>query len=85
MTLVIPQQSRLSAKQRQALELIIGQRSATKALLLANGVSRPTLASLVRAGLVTVQPQVIKTGWKMIDVAKVRITAAGREALAADN
>jgi hypothetical protein len=85
MTLVIPLQPRLSTQQRQALQLVAGYRSATKALLLAHGVSRSLLASLVRAGFATIQPHVIKAGWKTIDVARVRITPAGQEALAADN
>jgi hypothetical protein len=85
MTLVIPRKPWLSTEQRQALRLVGGYHSATKALLLAHGVNCSLLESLVRAGFVTIQPQVIKAGRKMIDVARVRITPAGRDVLAADN
>jgi hypothetical protein len=38
------------------------------------------LADLVLAGLASVVPERMRAGSKMIEVAKVRITAAGREA-----
>jgi hypothetical protein len=85
MALVKPRTLSLSMERRQVLRLVADRRTTTKALLFAQGVSRPMLASLVRAGLVTIHPQVIKAGWKTIDVAKVRITPAGRDALAALN
>lgn len=85
MTLVILRKPCLSAEQRQALQLVAGYRSATKALLLAHGVTCSLLASLVRLGFVTIQPQVIKAGWKTIGVARVRITPAGQDAIAADS
>jgi hypothetical protein len=75
----------LSAEQRQALKLVANYRSATKALLLAHGVSRSMIANLVQAGLLKIEPQVIKAGWKTIDVARVRITPAGRDALTVDS
>jgi hypothetical protein len=43
--------------------------------------ARRTLARLVRAGLITIRREVINAGDKPIEVANVRITAAGRSAL----
>jgi hypothetical protein len=39
------------------------------------------LASLVRTGFATAQRQIVKPGGKTIEVVRIRITEAGREAL----
>jgi hypothetical protein len=49
--------------------------------LLAHGVHIDVLAYLVRAGLVTAYRGPTNTGQRQIDVARMRITKAGRRAL----
>jgi hypothetical protein len=51
-------------------------------LMYGRGFNRQTLAGLVRAGFATVERDVDKTGDKAREVAKMRITQAGRDALA---
>jgi hypothetical protein len=75
----------LSAKQRHALAVIAATDpdGATQTLLTAHGFSIRTIAALVKRGLVTIEREKVRTGGKWIDAAKVRITDAGRDALAA--
>jgi hypothetical protein len=75
----------LSAKQRHALTVIAatGADGATQTLLTAHGFSIRTIAALAKRGLVTIAREKVRTGGKWIDAAKVRITDAGRDALAA--
>ena len=75
----------LSATQRHALAVIAATDpdGATQALLTAHGFSFRTIAALVKRGLVTIAREKLRTGGKWIDAAKVRITDAGRNALAA--
>jgi hypothetical protein len=74
---------RLSPKAHHAPKLLaVDQRSLTETLLLTYGFTRRMLADLVRAGLATVQRQTVKAGGTMIDVIRIRITEAGRDALA---
>ena len=72
---------RLSGEARRALQLLGGQRDATVALMLAHGFTEQMLVRLVRAGLVTIQHEVINAGVKPINVRRVTITDAGRRAL----
>ena len=74
----------LNARQRRALELLsdAGQQGCTGATLLAHGFSIDMLADLVRAGLATAHRKpLMSPGQRQIDVARVRITDAGRRAL----
>jgi len=75
----------LSAKQRHALAAIAatGSDGATQTLLTAHGLSIRTTAALAKRGLVTIARERVRTGGKWIDAARVRITGAGRDALAA--
>src|SRR5258708_27278194 len=75
----------LSAKQRHALAVIAATDpdGATQTLLTAHGFSIRTIAALVKRGLVTIAREKVRTDGKWIDAAKVRITDAGRDALAA--
>jgi hypothetical protein len=77
---------RLSAEQRRALGLLASDRRGANEDLLAlgHGFTRRMLAGLIRAGLATVQREVIKAGGNTIEVGRFKITAAGRDALAAD-
>ena len=75
----------LGVKQRHALAAIAatGSDGATQTLLTAHGFSIRTIAALVKRGLVTIAREKVRTGGMWIDAAKVRITDAGRDALAA--
>ena len=72
----------LTAKQRHALTVIAatGSDGATQTLSTAHDFSVRTIAPLVKP-VATVRERVRTSGW--IDAAKVRITDAGRDALAA--
>ena len=80
----------LSAKLRSSAQLhalaviaAAGSDGATQTLLTAHGLSLRTIAALVKRGLVTMAREKVRTGGKWIDAAKVRMTDAGRDALAA--
>jgi hypothetical protein len=53
-------------------------------LLLAHGFTVELLADLVRAGLATATTERVVAGGRAIEVARVRITPAGRKALAGE-
>jgi hypothetical protein len=73
-----PRKRYLGAEQRRALQLLAGTPfGATEATMSASGFARKTLASLIRAGLATVQHE--RAGGQI--VGRVRITEAGRRAL----
>jgi hypothetical protein len=69
---------------RRALELLAGcgPEGCTEAIMKAHGFTVPELVELVRAGLATATAQRVRAGGKAIEVATLRITAAGRRALA---
>jgi hypothetical protein len=75
----------LGIEQRQALAMLAtaGRKGATQPLLSANGFGANTIAGLVNKGLATLMPEKARADGKLIEVT-VRITAAGREALAAE-
>jgi hypothetical protein len=75
----------LTATQRHALAVIAatGSDGATQTLLTAHGFSIRTIAALVKRNLVAISRERVRTGGKWVDAAKVRITDAGRDALAA--
>jgi hypothetical protein len=58
---------------------------APQALLSAHGFDASLIAELVNHGLATLTAEKVRAGGKLIAVAKVRITAGGRDALAAKN
>ena len=74
---------RLSPERRRALELLAGSpHGATEELLMyGHGFSWRMLAGLIRAELATVQRRVIMAGDTPVEVGKVMITAAGRQAI----
>jgi hypothetical protein len=82
-----PIRRRLGPKQRRALALLAGSpHGATEELLIhGHGIRRRLLIGLVRAGLATVERRVIMAGDTPVEVGKVRITAAGRRVLAAED
>jgi hypothetical protein len=79
-----PQKRSLSPEQRRALELLAGDRHGVNAelLLYGHGLTRRTLAGLVRAGLVATRREVM-AGAKAVAVVRLRITTAGRSAIGA--
>jgi hypothetical protein len=71
------------ATRRHALELLAASRDgATEALMLAHGISVELMVELVRAGLATAKAERVVAGSRTFEVAWVRITEAGRRALA---
>ena len=70
---------------RRALELLAGcgPDGCTEALLLAHGFTTSQMVELVRAGLATATAERVVAGGLKLEVARVRITEAGRRALAA--
>jgi hypothetical protein len=73
----------LSEHQRRILELLneAGPRGYPQALMLARGFDIELLTSLVRDGFATVATETVGAGRRALEVANVRITDAGRQAL----
>ncbi len=71
----------LSADQRGALEMLAEWRCCTGTTLLAHGFNIDMLAGLVRDGLATARREPVKVDGRIIKVARVRITDAGRLSL----
>jgi hypothetical protein len=68
---------------RRALELLAGSRDGVaETILLAHGFTVDMLADLVRAGPVTAKIERMVVGGRPMEVVRVRITDAGRQALA---
>jgi hypothetical protein len=73
-----------TAKHRRVLALLASSADgSTEAMLLAHGFSIQLLVEVVRAGLAIASSERVRAGNREIEVARVRITAAGREALVA--
>jgi hypothetical protein len=68
----------------RALELLAdaGRDGVVDGLMIANGVTVEQMVALVRTGLATATAQRIRAGGKAMEVATLRITEAGRKALA---
>ncbi len=68
---------------RRALELLASCRDGcTEAIMLAHGFTIEQMVEMVRAGLATAQAERVVAGGRTLEVARVRITAEGRKALA---
>jgi hypothetical protein len=68
---------------RRALELLAASPDGvTDAILAAHGFTLEQMVDLVRRGLATATAERVTTGERSIEVARIRITAAGRKALA---
>jgi hypothetical protein len=73
----------VSAEQRQTLRLLAGSPDGnTESILLAHGFGIGTLRGLVRDGLATASRENARGGRQIIAVTRLRITDAGRRALA---
>ena len=77
----------LSAEQRLAFTMLAGagRDGETQALLSVHGFDASLIAGLVNHGLATITAERVRADRKLLAVPKVRITAAGRGALAGDN
>jgi hypothetical protein len=81
----MPQPRRRGPKpdRRCALELLAScPDGCTEALMLARGFTTRQMVELVRAGLATATAERVVAGGLKLEVARVRITEAGRRALA---
>jgi len=78
---VRPRKGRVNPQQRRALQLLAcSPFGAPEMIMLTHGVTRRTLAGLVRAGLATTaQRETVKTDGQ--SVGRVRITEAGRRVI----
>jgi hypothetical protein len=71
------------ATRRRALQLLAASRDgATEAIMLAHRISVELMVELVRAGLATAKAERVVAGGRAMEVVRVRITDAGRQALA---
>jgi len=74
---------RLLPDHRRALELLASCRDGCpEALMVAHGFTARQLTALVRTGLATASSERVMAGKKPMEVTRVRITDAGRRALA---
>jgi hypothetical protein len=75
----------LSPEQRRALAMLAtgGHNGETQPFLVAHGFGGAMITGLVNRSLLIMTLEKIRAGGKMIEVVKVRITEAGREALGA--
>jgi hypothetical protein len=72
-----------SRQRRRALKLLAGSTDGcTEAILLAHGFTVDMLAGLIRAGLATAQVERMMAGGRTMEVTRIRITDAGRRAIA---
>jgi hypothetical protein len=78
---------RLTRTQWGALAMLAtaGHDGVTQSLLCAHGFSPAMITRLVNRGLATTSVEKVRAGAKLVDVDRVRITKAGREALDAEN
>ena len=76
----------LSPEQRRALVMLAtsGDNGETQPFLVAHGFGGAMITGLVNRGLSIMTLKEIRAGGKMIEVVKVRITAAGRGVLATE-
>ena len=77
----------LTAEQRRALTMLAsaGLNGASQALLMAHGFCVSMIAGLVKRGFATLTREKVRAGTALVYVGNVRITAAGRDALAAED
>jgi hypothetical protein len=74
----------LDAEQRRALTLLAkaGTLGLTETMMQAHGFKLYMIADLARAGFANSAPELVQAGTKAIAVIRIRITNAGRQALA---
>ena len=75
----------LPVPRRRALELLASCRDGcTEAVMLAHGFTVEQMVEIIRAGLATAQTERVVAGGRTFEVARVKITEAGRKALASE-
>jgi hypothetical protein len=68
---------------RRALELLAASRDGvTEAIMLAHGFTVPMMVELINASLASATAERVVAGGRTVEVARVRVTEAGRRALA---
>jgi hypothetical protein len=69
---------------RRALELLAGcgAEGCSEAVMLANGIDVDTMVEIILQGLATATPQRTRAGPEVLEIATLRITEKGRQALA---
>ena len=79
--------SHLGREQRRALEMLAdaGLRGCTGATLVGHGFDIDMIADLVKDGLATAHRETMRMGRRKIQVARIRITDAGRMAIEGPN
>jgi hypothetical protein len=78
-----PLRRRPRPDRRRALELLASCRDGcTEPIMIAHGFTVAQMVELVRAGLASATGERVRAGNKTIEVARVRITEAGRQMLA---
>ena len=82
-----PRKHRLSPAEREALELLASdpQGETEELLVLAHGLDSDMIAGLVHSGLAMARRENMKAGSRAIEVVRIRITGAERDALAAED
>ena len=82
-----PRKHRFSPERRRALELLASSSGGVNAALLVHihGFKRHVLAGLVRRKLAAAEREVAMPGGHDVEVVRIRITAAGRKALAGED
>ena len=78
---------RLGAKQRAALELLASdpQGATDELLVFVHEFDSNMIAGLVESGLAVARLENMKAGSRAIEVIRIRISGAGRDALAAED
>jgi hypothetical protein len=80
-----PRKRKLPATRRRALELLAScPDGCTEAIMLAHGFTVEQMVELVRAGLATTKAERVVAGGRTREVARVKITEAGRKVLASE-
>ena len=75
--------SLLISDRRRALELLASSREGvSEALMIAHGFTVPQMVELVRSGLASATPERVVVGNRAMQITRLRITDAGRKALA---
>jgi hypothetical protein len=78
-----PLRRRPNPDRRRALELLASCRDGcTEAMMLAHGFTIAQVVELVHAGVATATTECVVAGSRKIEVARVRVTEAGRQILA---
>jgi len=81
--MVPPRKHHLSRQLRRALQFLVSNPVGVNAafLVYGHGFKRRAMGGLVRRGLAAAEHEVVMAGDKAVEVVRIRITAAGRDAI----